>query len=115
MRDDIQKRIVLLKDVPSNIIEEAIIILKGEHTLADCKCGSKVPSKAIFNDKNYLLKEAELIVNQYINMDKVKQPASDKKARKLSGVQKKFMTNTIINLVLIGSIALFIFMVSKLL
>ena len=65
MEEDNFRNIVLLKDLPSNIIEEAIVILKDT---------SKVTVKNIKQNKNsdkkdskYIIKEAEMIISNYIN------------------------------------------------
>ena len=61
MEEDNFRNIVLLKDLPSNIIEEAIVILKDT---------SKVTVKNIKQNKNSDKKdskEAEMIISNYIN------------------------------------------------
>lgn len=74
------KNIVVLKDLPSNIVEEAIVILKPNMKLdyikkeKKAKENVKVGTKGKLNSKEYILKEAEAIVSQYIsNLDKPKQ------------------------------------------
>ncbi|MBO5478434.1 MAG: hypothetical protein J6A04_01770 [Clostridia bacterium] len=79
MNIDSMKNIVVLKDLPSNMVEEAIVILKPnikieniqkeEKKKENVKVGAKVGSS-----KEYIIKEAEEIVSQYIsNLEKPKQ------------------------------------------
>lgn len=57
---NVGKKIICIKDIPSNIIDEAIFILKSN--VVDCKKGEiEEKSKAI------ILNEAEEIVDEYIN------------------------------------------------
>ena len=65
------KNIVILKDLPSNIVDEAIIVLK---TTKKAKRLQKIEKKQNESgrknkkyNKKYILDEAETIVNDYIN------------------------------------------------
>lgn len=63
------KNMVVLKNLPSNIVDEAIIVLKSNKK---AKKLEKIEKRKTQNDENvkkdkeYILKEAELIVNNYI-------------------------------------------------
>lgn len=65
------KNIVVLKNLPSNIIDEAIIVLKGNQKvkklqkIEQSKKGQG--NETIKKDKDYILKEAEMLVNNYIS------------------------------------------------
>lgn len=113
MTDGIHKRVVLIKDVPSNIIEEAIIILKGDPPSNNEKAGRQTMAKGIYRDQRYLIKEAEMVINEYIKHSQPGKPASENN-QSAGKHHKKFITNTIINLALVGSIALLIFMATRL-
>lgn len=74
------KNIIVLKDLPSNILDEAIVILKPNIKLESNqkeekkKENIKVGAKIAKNSKDYIIKEAEEVVNQYIsNLEKPKQ------------------------------------------
>ncbi len=71
------KNIVLLKDLPSNIIEEAIIILKSNiniNNIEKKRENVKVVAKAKNNSNDYIVKEAEMVVANYISsLEKPKQ------------------------------------------
>lgn len=72
MNIDNTKNIVVLKDLPSNMVEEAIVILKPnikmehipkeEKKKENIKVGAKTK-----NSRDYIIKEAEAIVTQYIS------------------------------------------------
>lgn len=67
------KNIVVLRDLPSNIVEEAIVILKAnvdlkKHEIIDSKKENiKVGAKAKNNSRDYIVKEAESVVYNYIS------------------------------------------------
>ncbi len=64
------KNMVVLKNLPSNIIDEAIIVLKTNKKvkkLQKIEKNKKTQSNEITKkDKDYILKEAEMLVNSYI-------------------------------------------------
>ncbi len=65
------KNMVILKNLPSNIVEEAIIILKSNKKIRQLeKIENNKTSENIKNMKkenNYIVKEAEMIVSNYIS------------------------------------------------
>ena len=65
------KNMVVLKNLPSNIIDEAIIVLKGNQKvkkLQKIEQSKKAQgSESVKKDKEYILKEAEMLVNNYIS------------------------------------------------
>lgn len=71
MESSDMKNMVVLKNLPSNMVEEAIIIfkesqkVKQKELIDKCK---KVNSAEIQpKSKDYILKEAEMLVTDYIN------------------------------------------------
>ena len=65
------KNIVVLKKLPSNIIDEAIIILKEtskvrQKELIDKGAKTNIDERQS-KSKDYILKEAEMLVTDYIN------------------------------------------------
>lgn len=71
MNSKIMKNIVVLKDLPSNIIDEAIVILKDNSKIKSLEVIEKkelVESKYKTSDnKEYILKEAEMVISNYIS------------------------------------------------
>ncbi len=67
------KNMIVLKNLPSNMIEEAFVVLKNNvklhKTEAVDKVNGKVENKVEnkFKNNEYVIKEAELIVNEYID------------------------------------------------
>lgn len=115
------KNMMILKSVPSNIIEEAIIILKKNIKIkefemqnqSDIEQKKKIKKEANLNNitdkKDYIVKEAEMILNQYITKieNNKKQEMSNKKLNKKYKTIKKWLYITSF-LSLIEMIMLFI-------
>lgn len=85
------KNMVILKNLPSNLIEEAIVVLKSTTKVRDLQKIEKSKSNKKENkekrENDYVLKEAEMIVARYISqLEKEKnQKENDKK-----NVNKKY-------------------------
>lgn len=77
MEENNMKNIIVLKDLPSNLIEEAIVILKENVNIKNInkkKENIKVTARGKVNSKEYIIKEAESVVASYIaNLEKPKQ------------------------------------------
>lgn len=68
MNDNKMKNIIVLKNLPSNLVEEAIVVLKHNKTkLPEHIEKSKEHVDIKINEKDYILKEAEMVVNTYIS------------------------------------------------
>ena len=69
------KNIVVLKNIPSNMVEEAIIIFKETQKVKQKELidkSQKVKTTEIHpKSKEYILKEAESLVTDYINIIKI--------------------------------------------
>jgi hypothetical protein len=105
------KRVVVIRDIHSNLIEEAILILKSDTEPAKDKSDVQKNRK---RNNDFLVKEAELIIDNYVRENKVslinnvRQPQ-----KKINPPKNKKLVGLAINSVLIGSIALLIFLISK--
>lgn len=84
--EDKMKNIVVLKNLPSNIIEEAIVILKGDKKKIECvkkhikNTSSKKEVKSIDKPKDYIVKEAQMVISNYIsNIENQKLAKNNKK------------------------------------
>lgn len=113
MDDGVTKRIVVIRNLPSNIIEEAILILKSDPVPKDHSDMKKNGSEKAGSDSSFLLKEAYMVINDYIKENNIRHAAKHEHKPVTLIKSKKFMTNTVINAALIGSLALFIFMLSR--
>lgn len=65
------KNMVVLKNLPSNIVEEAIVILKSNKKVKQVEKIEKTRLKENLQEKNkekdYIIKEAEMLVSNYIS------------------------------------------------
>lgn len=71
MENGKMKNMVVLKNLPSNLVEEAIIILKSSKKVKklekiDKKVKRKKPNN-IPKEKDYIIKEAEMLISSYIS------------------------------------------------
>ena len=96
MEESKLKNMVVLKNLPSNLVEEAIIILKSNKNVKrlekidkDKRNESSITKKDV-NKKDFVVKEAELVVTSYISKiennnkaNKQKKIEQNKKVRRL--------------------------------
>lgn len=87
------KNMVVLKDLPSNVIEEAFVILKKnvkihkEEILENNK-KSKIGAKISNSKDDFVIKEAELVLQEYIDKVEVKNPIKSQK--QVKDMNKKY-------------------------
>lgn len=73
METEKMKNIVVLKNINSNIVEEAFVILKPNKKAKNLKYieaktdEKNINKKNITNPKEYIVKEAEFIISNYIS------------------------------------------------
>lgn len=71
MESSNMKNMVVLKNLPSNMVEEAIIIFKESQKVKQKELIDKSNkinlNEKQFKSKEYILKEAEMLVTDYIN------------------------------------------------
>lgn len=105
------KRIVVIKDIRSNIIEEAILILKNDidtskvHLIENEK---HTPTNNKY-ESDYLMNEARLIINNYIKECKTQAEARNGFHKENKHIKGKLSLWFIINLGLTG-VTLFLLM-----
>ena len=101
------KNMIVLKNLPSNLVDEAIVILKGnkkihKYEMADAKEeNSKEENKernkkdnVKQDDKNYIIKEAEMLVQSYTKELEEKSPKRQYNIKKL---EKKYKNSIKLN------------------
>lgn len=104
--EDKMKNIVVLKNLPSNLVEEAIVILKGNKKRIKSlkslvsKNGTKIENKS--ND--YIVKEAEMVISNYITSLENQKFCKSKK--KIKNIEKKYKRLKVATIIL--SIMLFV-------
>ena len=106
MENSNMKNMIVLKDLPSNIVEEAIVILKTNKKIKKLEKINKVTkvetSKKDSKDKDYILKEAEMLVNNYIYEIEEGKKEKDKKNKKSKLKKYNFIITVIAILEFIG-------------
>lgn len=98
------KNIVILKNLPSNIIDEAIVVLKSNELIKDRELIENRQNKKVKNknkNKDYIVKEAENVIVNYIsNIEK------QKSRKSLEELETKYKQLKLISLLLAGMIIL---------
>ncbi len=107
------KRIVVIKNISSNLIEEAILILKGgSDEPVSSKTGKQARSKPeIKND--FLLKEAEYIINEYIREHGLIKKQNKRIPQGDSPRRFKLSVNAAVNILLSAAVLLLLVIISK--
>lgn len=69
MNSNQMKNIIVLKDLPSNLIDEAFIILKDNKKVKMLEKIEKKNNNKIEQEKSseYIIKEAEMVINNYLS------------------------------------------------
>ena len=85
MEGNQMKNIIVLKNLPSNLVEEAIVILKNKKISRNFEYIEKKETlkKEEKNKNDYIITEAENIISNYINnIEKKKEKKNDEKFNK---------------------------------
>ena len=84
------RNIVILKDLPSNLVEEAFVVLKNNQRIKNVEYADNSFEKfsdefidEVNNYDEYIVKEAELIVSSYIDKIEDKDPNGKKSEKSL--------------------------------
>lgn len=78
------KKIICVKDIPSNIIEEAIFILKSN--IVDNK-----NTKFEMRTKEIILDEAEEIIDEYLEKIQEERKTEDSKTERIKQIKKELI------------------------
>lgn len=109
MNSNQMKNIIVLKDLPSNLIDEAFIILKNNKKIKSLETVEKQTGSRIEKEKNgeYIVKEAEMVISSYLtNIEKEKQIKShamkqmENKYKRLKGITIILGVIIVINMIL---------------
>ena len=88
------KNIVVLKNLPSNLIDEAIVILKSNKNARKLQLVEKTAKfefKEPNRNKDYIIKEAENVIANYIS--KIEKNKLTKKSNNIENKYKKTSDN----------------------
>mgnify|MGYP001633093324 FL=1 len=98
MKQNQMKNMVVIKDLPSNIVDEAIIILKNNKKIKSLntieKQGMEQPEKEI--NENYVVKEAEMVISNFISQIEKEKHFKSFSIKQLEFRYKKMKVITII-------------------
>lgn len=93
------KNIVVLKNLPSNIIDEALLILKPNQKIKNLEYTPKqngVQNSA--NSQDYIVKEAEMVISTYLTKNDITGN------KKIENLEKKNKRLKILSIILAGII-----------
>jgi len=108
------KNMIVLKDLPSNIIDEAIVILKPNIkiknlNMIDAQKNNKRGEESKKDPKNYIINEAQMVISNYIGTLEIQKEKKQDKTKKEKSNHKTLKTAAIIlgilllvNIILIG-------------
>lgn len=112
------KNMIVLKNLPSNIVEEAIVILKENAKVKKYQYADNQEKKDVdkgkektlklVNNSEYIVKEAENVINNYISNLETKSP---KWKNNMKQLEKKYKQSVKLNFVL-GFVAVISFLIS---
>ncbi len=95
------KNMIVLKNLPSNLVDEAIVVLKENkkvhrYQVIDTKEGKKEENDK--NDKEYIIKEAEMLIKTYTDSLEQKSPKWKNNIKKL---EKRYRLSIKVNFILL--------------
>ena len=101
------KNMIILKNLPSNLVEEAIVVLKQSQKVKnleyikkqeEIKINSKKTNTS--KEKDYIVKEAEMLINEYIR--KIEKNKEEKRQEKNLKMKYKKNKKLLIGLTIIS-------------
>lgn len=97
------KNMIILKNLPSNIIEEAIVVLKQNKKIEITQHleQKKEPIQCKINPSEYILKEAEFVISNYIS-----DIEKNKKAKRVKNIEQKYKKAKAFSIILLILIVL---------
>ena len=98
MNSNQMKNMIVLKDLPSNLIDEAFIILKNNKKIKaleriENKNNSKLQKE---NSRQYIVKEAEMIISNYLSKIEKEKQIKSYSVKQMENKYKKLKMVTII-------------------
>lgn len=105
------KNMVVLKDLPSNIVDEAIVILKPNIKLKNLDLAQnkstenkKTKKQNTDNPKKYIINEAEMIISNYISDIEKEKKENLKINKKIENKYKRLrITSIVLGIMLLSS------------
>ena len=111
MNTENMKNMVVLKDLPSNIVDEAIVILKPNIKLRNLDLAEnkttgnkKIKNQGTDNPKKYIINEAEMIISNYISKIEKEKKDNLKINKKMENKYKRLrITSIVLGIMLLSS------------
>lgn len=106
------KNTIVLKDLPSNIIEEAVIVFKNKKTVKEIEKiekdnrGNK--NKKIRKNNSYAIKETELVINDYMTKMEEKRKNKNLTQKNINKKIKKLKIYSIVTSIVITMETIFL-------
>lgn len=107
------KKIVVIKNISSNLIEEAIFILKNDPCSKAVEQNEKSTQCRSNAGNEYILKEAESIINQYIRENGLAVTTRKHRRTGLKLFHFSISVNVLINCLLMAAVLLFILIICR--
>ncbi len=103
------KNIIVLKDLPSNLVDEAFVILKSNKKIKSLehidKQGNSKAEKQ--NSKDYIVKEAEMIISNYLSKVEDEKQIKSHSMKQIENKYKRMKKiNVILGVILVINIIL---------
>lgn len=109
------KNTIVLKDLPSNIIEEAVIVFKNKKTVKEIEKIEKIEkdnrgnkNKKIRKNNSYAIKEAELVINDYMTKMEEKRKNKNLTQKNINKKIKKLKIYSIVTSIVITMETIFL-------
>lgn len=109
------KNTIVLRDLPSNLIEEAVIVFKNKKTVREIEkieknnIGNKDnKNKKIRKNNSYAIKEAELVINDYMTKMEEKRKNKNFTEKNINKKMKKLKIYNIVTTILITMETIFL-------
>lgn len=107
------KKIVVIKNISSNLIEEAILILKNDPGSKGSGEDGKSSQGRSDTGNDYILKEAESIINQYIKENGLAVSSRKRRHTGLKLFRFVIPVNVLINCLLMAAVAFLLLIVCR--
>lgn len=98
MNSNQMKNIIVLKNLPSNIIDEAFIVLKSNKKVKSLKKMENIQENNVQTEKSkdYILREAEMVITNYLSKMEKEKAYKSYSVRQIENRYKKMKIATIV-------------------
>ena len=93
------KNIIVLKDLPSNIIEEAFVILKNNKKIKvndNAEKNTNIANNMEEEPEKYIVREAEMVINNYLSNTEKEYEIKSNRIKQIENKYKRLKKITIL-------------------